>query len=457
MAEDVTMVTGVDLSNGRLEWSDRSVHPFFRVTSGQAYRFCGIEGGFVPFKFIDRSVCWSGKYQSNWKIDGVSIGTGKSIKKCLPAISLPAKASLSLIAIKSGECAEYSAVIDYKGPVWHEYEISSRITGLQAACYSDDKVHPIVRVKTSADNRLKYTLHSEIELLSGKKSERSATVYANRGMAQCYLDELKAGNIKRIAWSLTHCGCELTSGKLLFKHNPGGFVPDAISGELFKSGNDFVVIVVSKHSAEQKICKSSLKSEHADILFMDGFVYNGFDGPQIKQGVRQGHQWQRIDISDLEFCEKRTGTSVLQSFTKLNQALAADIVLYAPSLSCISREGGPDGFERRLSAMCSLLTNSGGNSPRVILVVPPNYNPIVDSRPATSLNHNLDSRLIAEIVVRIADVYGLETADLYSAFEIAGNQAADGQLLVRGGAMTKAGCNFAHDIIMRKLRAAIAP
>ena len=451
MAEDVTMLTGVDLSKGRLEWSDRSVHPFFRVAAGQAYRFCGTEGGFVPFNFIDRSVCWSGNYQSKWKIDGVSLGTGKSIEKCLPAISLPAKAGLTLTAIESGECAEYSAVIDYKGPVWHEYEISSRISSLQAACYSDDKVHPIVRVKTTADDRLEYTLNSEIELVAGKKIECSKTIYADQGMAQCYLDELKVGDVKRIAWSLTHCGCELTSGELLFKHNPVDFVPDDISGELFKSGDDFVVVVVSKHSAEQKIRESTLKSDHADILFMDGFVYDGYRGPQIIPGVSQGRQWQWIGISELESCERRSGTSVLQIFTKLNQALAADIVLYAPSLSCISREGSPDGFERRLSAMCSLLTNSAGNSPRVILVVPPNYNPIADSMPATGLNHNLDARLIAEIVMRIADVYGLETADLYSAFEIAGNQAADGQSLVRGGAMTKAGCSFAHDIIMRKL------
>ncbi|MDA3923430.1 MAG: hypothetical protein PF904_01865 [Kiritimatiellae bacterium] len=449
VAADVKMITGVNMSEGRMESSDRNVQPFCTVTSGEAYRFAGVDTSFVPFDFKSRSVCWSGSYNLFWNVADKVVGSEKQFKQTVASVNLPAKLSLTMTADENGESAQHIASIDYNGPVWSEYAISSRMTGLEAACYGNDKIHPIVRVKTSAKDGLEYTLKSEVELVSGRKILRSDKMITNQGWGRQYLTEMIAGNVKQISWSLEHCGCELSSGKVSFQQDPISIVPDGISGELFKKGDDFVVLVVSRRSAEREVLASPEHIAAENVLVMDGFIYDGLSNSQLSLKDQGDYGWQWQSLSELERSSQRSGKSMLQSFTKINDALKADAVVYAPSLGCISQEGGVEGFERRLAAMCGLLTHSAEGSPRVILVVPPRYEEL--SADVVSDKTTLDSRQVAEIVVRVADVYGVETVDLYTAFEIAKNTAADGSPLVESGEITLAGCALARDVIKRKL------
>ncbi|MFO7936244.1 MAG: hypothetical protein R6V06_01385 [Kiritimatiellia bacterium] len=453
-ADDVVMITGVDLTRGRMEWSCRSVHPFFTWTTGQTYRFSGIDSVFVPCSLKNRSVCWSGRYDLEWNVAGVSSGQGGKVETTLASADLPAEVRLTVTATKDGESETYTEILDYNGPLWSEYDITSRISGLNAACYGKDKIHPVVRIRTSAADGLVYTLDSTIELLSGKRLEKSEKKKTHHGWARSYLSELTAGAVKTISWSVKHCGCELTSGRVLFQRDPFEIVPDKVSGDLFKYGNDFMVMVVSGRSAEREVTTFSPDSGNG-VMFLDGFVFENRKRSVVNPDtMKPDADWIRLSVSDLEENPLRSGTAALQSFTKISEALNSDTVIYAPSLDCIASEGGTDGFERRLAAMCGLLTHSRENSPRVILVVPPPFEKFPGAgelSDASSAASPVDARQVAEIILRVADVYGVETVDLYTAFEITEKSADEDLNLLDGYDLTAAGRELARSIIKRKM------
>ncbi len=450
-ADDVVMITGVDMSRGRVEWPGRDIHPFFTWTTGQSYRFSGVDSVFVPCDFVNQSVCWAGKYDLKWSINGVESGEPKLFSTTLAAVNLPAKATLSVISQTNNQSEIFVDEISYDGVVWNEYAISSRMSGLSAACYGVDKIHPIVRVKTSAEDGLVYTLDSEIELVSGKKIVNSEDMQTHQGWGRQYLRQITASDVKRITWSVKHCGCEITSGKVLFQSDPFEVVPDAISGELFKKGDDFVVFVVLKRSAGREVTHPAAGVGQG-VLFLDGFVFDSQRTSPMTRVAQELDCWDWISVSDLELNPVRSGTSLLQSFTKIEQALAAGTVIYAPSLDCIIREGGPDGFERRLAAMCGMLTHPQNSAPRVILVAPPPYGNLPGGEECEiSAADAVNARQVAEIVLRVADAYGVETVDLFSAFEIAQKNQQESLALTDHGELTPEGSELARDIILRKL------
>ena len=452
-AKDVVMITGVKLSKGRLECAERNVHPFFTSSTGEAYRFAGIDALFVPCRFLNRSACWSGEYDLRWNINGGFVGESNGFSRTIASVNLPAEVALTVTARGSAESEQFVEKLDYRGPVWNEFAISSRMSGVPAACYGEDRIHPIVRVKTSANDDLLYRLDSEIELVSGKKITRSDDLRTAQGWGRQYLSPLSAGSVKSVSWSLKHCDCELTSGRVLFQRDPFGVVPDAVSGELFKHEDDFVVLVVSRRSAEREITAAPAV-ESDKVLFLDGFIFDGQSVPALCRQGEGGDDWNWQSVSELEWSPERSGTSLLQSFTRVNEALAAGTVIYAPSLGCIASEGGAGGFERRLAAMCGLLTHSGESSPRVILVAPPPFEELPGHGLKTAegdTGSELDARRVAEIILRVADVYGVETVDLFTAFEIVRKTAEHPVPLVSGAELTTAGCELAAEIIRRKL------
>jgi len=62
--------------------------------------------------------------------------------------------------------------------------------------------------------------------------------------------------------------------------------------------------------------------------------------------------------------------------------------------------------------------------------------------------HAAEARTYAEIVVRVADAHGVETVDLFTAF-----QTSDpGVPLIRNGVLTPEGIALAETIIEKKIR-----
>ena len=113
-------------------------------------------------------------------------------------------------------------------------------------------------------------------------------------------------------------------------------------------------------------------------------------------------------------------------------------------------EGGAAGFERRLSAMTGLLASPAAGRPRVLLVVPPAFDVLPGCgcvAGAAPCEHAADARVLAERVVRVADAHGVETVDLFTAFQT----APGGLPLVLNGQLTPAGRALAEQVIERKL------
>lgn len=448
VASNVVMVTGGDLRDGRWEWSDRRLQPHATAASGAAYRFRGVKEVFVPFTVKDESACWGTNHVASWRVGGRAAGEGASASVTLRASDLPAQLTLSARAA-TGEEARFDRMLAYGGPVWAEYAVSTRITDVPAVCYADDRVHPIVRVRATAQDGLAYQLETAVVWNSGETTSRSETVMTDNGWARVYLCEFDAGAVSRVAWVLRHAGAELSRGQADFLREPFAALPDALSGETLKAGGNVVVLVASKASRGDPPAAAPAAGTNG-VTLLDGFIYAGDTRPPAP-GPRPPFR-RVLDIRTIEQDEAATGMSLLAPFVAVKDALPAAAVVYAPSFLGITREGGAAGFERRLAAMAGLLSGPACGRPRVLLVVPPALDvlPGCGCEPgAEPCAHAAAARAFAETVVRVADAHGVETVDLFTAFSIAGDSAK----LVLNGTLTPAGVALAERLIAEKLGA----
>ncbi|MDD4103310.1 MAG: hypothetical protein PHU80_11865, partial [Kiritimatiellae bacterium] len=471
VAADVAMITGGDMRVGRWERRDRVLHPFATVESGAAYRFAGVEHTFVPFTLKDGSACWGTNHTARWEVgsqesgvrkqesgDGAqgsgfrgdeaevsSLGTGEVVTKVLRADQLPATAKLTVEA-DSGETASYALDLAYDGPVWKVWDVTTRMAGVPAVCYYDDRVSPIIRVRTSADSGLSYELHYEIQWRSKNTETSKRNLAVENGWARIYMGEFEAGEAQRISWSLKHHGVELSSGAARFVREPYDFLPDEVSGESLKSGGEFVVLLASKVSRGDP---ATAKAPQADggVILLDGFIYGGAG---YESDNADSNAWSVLDLRMAEQMQDATGTAMLMPFAALQSVMPASVVVYAPSFSGLNREGGTAGFERRLSAMTGLAAGPASGRPRVLLVVPP----IFDVLPGCGCvpgpepcEHAANAREYAETVIKVADAHGVETVDLFTAFHTAQTLTP----LVKNGELTETGIALAEALIRKKI------
>ena len=461
VATNMTLLTGGDLREGRWEDRGRIVHPFATAESGAAYRFAGVDEVFVPFTFKDGTSCWGTNYVARWQIAGRGIGEGASATATLRTSALPASLKLSARAA-TGEEAVYEMLLSYDGTVWSEAEVSSRITGMPAVCYDDDRVHPIIRVRTSAADGFVYELVSEILRVSGERTNRVDTLVTDKGWARVYLDETEAGDLAQLSWSLLHHGKEISKGVTRFLREPYDVLPDAVSGETLKAGDAFVVLLVPKASRGDPVIRAAVKGTNGVVL-LDGFIYGGTQNAERRTLNAQPETRNQkpetgnpatfsrvVDLQAVEQDQAASGMSLLLPYVALKGVMPASAVVYAPSLLGVGREGGLAGFERRLSAMTGLIAGPASGGPRVVLVVPPAFDvlPGCGCVPGeTPCVHAAEARAYAEAVIRVADAHGVETVDLFTAFQT----VSKGQLLVSNGLLTRDGIVLAEALIEKKL------
>ncbi len=444
-ATNMVMLTGGDLREGRWETLDRIVHPCATAESGAAYRFAGVDEVFVPFILKDGSSCWGTNHTARWQSAACQddLGAGEAVSAVFRKSRLPAGVTVTALAA-SGETASYETILAYEGPVWSEAQVSTRITGIPAACYSDDRVHPIIRIRTTAADGLPYELVCDIERADGSRTNRVERLVTDKGWARVYLDETEAGSLARLAWSLRHHGVEINRGAARFLREPFACLPDAVSGETLKCGDDFVVLVASKASRGDPVEVPAALSGTNGVVLLDGFIYD------VSAGAGDARPWRVLDLQAVEEHEAASGMSLLLPLASLNGVMPASAAVVAPSLLALSREGGSGGFERRLSALTGLLASPASGSPRVVLVVPPAFDvmPGCGCQPgATPCPHAAEARRHAETVVRVADAHGVETVDLFTAFQTAGLS----EPLVSNGRLTPKGTALAENLIQKKL------
>ncbi len=461
VATNVVMVTGGDLLEGRWEWQGQRLHPFMAASSGHAYRFEGVKEVFVPYTFKDDTSCWGTNHLARWQVGNRVLGEGESLAVTLTASGLPATLKLQAQAA-TGEKAEYETRLAYDGPVWKQYGVTTRITGVPAVCYADDRVHPIIRVRTSAADGLAYELHTGVEWAAGGCSNLTHAVVTDRGWARVYLCEMEAGAVARVTWSLRHCGVELDRGTVRFLREPYGVLPDTVSGETLKAGDEFVVLLASKASRGEPVAAGRAPAGTNGVVLLDGFIYGTSNaerrtpnaepekGNLIPETLNPETLSRVVDVQSVEQGEAASGMSLLLPFVAVKTVLPADTVVYAPSLLSITREGGTADFERRLSAMAGLLSGPACGRPRVLLVVPPAFDVlpgcgcVAGEAPCA---HAAEARKYAGAVVRVADAHGVETVDLFTAFQT----APTGAPLVANGALTPAGRALFEMLLEKKV------
>jgi hypothetical protein len=449
VAATAGMVTGGDLHEGRWEWRDRRVHAFAEAESGQAYRFLGTDETFVPFVLTDRSSCWGTNAVTRWELDGAFLGEGASLAVTLKRSSLPARLTVRTRAA-SGEEDVYATRLAYDGPVWSQVEVSSRVTGVPAACYDDDRVQPIIRIRTTADDGLDYALETETVTASGACERQTQAVKTEKGWARVYLRMFEAGSVSNVTWTLRHAGVAVSRGRAAFLREPFAVLPDSVSGESLKAGDAFVVLVASKAFKDEADASENATEGTNGVVFFDGFVYTAA-GCRWTSSAAHGLFKSVVDLPSVEGAEDASGMSLLLPFVAVKPQLPASTMVLAPSLQSISREGGSDAFERRLSALTGLLSSPACGSPRVLLVVPPAFDvlPGCGCVPGSApCIHAALARAYAERVIRVADAQGVETVDLFTAFRTAG---ASGGPLVKNGALTPEGVALAESLIRKKL------
>ena len=447
IATNMVMLTGGDLCEGRWETRGRRIHSFATAASGAAYRFAGVDEVFVPFTLKDETACWGTNHVAKWSVGARGeIGIGETQATVVRKSEMPVPVTVRAVAA-TGEEAAYETAVEYAGPVWSEAELTTRVAGVPAVCYGDDRVRPIIRVRTSAPDGLAYELAWGIERAAGGRTERVDTLATDKGWARVYLDEFEAADVASLTWSLRHHGVEISKGAMRFLKEPFQMLPDAVSGETLKAGDEFVVLVVSKASRGDPAVASSAAGTNGVVL-VDGFLKFGMRNEEL--GVGDATPWRVVDVQSIEQNEAASGMQLLLPLAALNDAMPASSAVLAPSLLGISREGGTGGFERRLSAMTGLLTGAASGKPRVLLVVPPAFDvlPGCGCAPgAAPCVHAAEARAYAETVMRVADAHGVETVDLFTAFQTAGAN----EPLVAEGYLTAAGTAFAESLIEKKL------
>lgn len=459
VAAEVPMVTGGDMREGRWEWLERRLHPFATAESGAAYRFAGVADTFVPFTLQDGTSCWGTNHVARWEVrsrvqgsgfrgdeaEVRSLGAGEAVTAVLRSSQLPAVAKLTAAA-ESGETESYEVELAYDGPVWKVSDVTTRMAGVPAVCYDDDRVNPIIRVRTSAGDGLQYELCSEIQWRSKAAETRSQSLSVENGWARVYMGEFEAGEVDRLAWSLRHHGVEISCGTTIFAREPYDFLPDEVSGESLKSNGDFVVLLASKVSRGDPAPASAQQGKDGVVL-LDGFIYGGRSDYQTSES----NAWRVLDLQAAEQNADASGTALLLPFAALQSVMPASVVVYAPSFLGLNREGGTAGFERRLSAMTGLAAGPASGSPRVLLVVPPTFDVLhgCGCVPGPGpCEHAANAREYAETVIKVADAHGVETVDLFTAFKTAQTHAA----LVKHGMLTEAGVTLAESLIRKKIQ-----
>ena len=167
------------------------------------------------------------------------------------------------------------------------------------------------------------------------------------------------------------------------------------------------------------------------MLLIDGGYLGGAESAPPPEG------WRCLHLPEAARTPLPTGMAWLRPFTAISNALPAAVVCYAPC-PMLSDIGHVAEFELRVSAMVAFLTSPAAGSPAVRLVIPPMLDRLPDCGCAPAgkpCPHAAQTRLFAESVMRVADVYGIETVDLFTAFGTALSgppPAKDGQLTEEG-------------------------
>lgn len=283
--------------------------------------------------------------------------------------------------------------------------VDASVAGVDPFLMPEDTVHPELHVRSDAPT---------VDVVVSMTSRGGAsTIFATTSRVEivkqwghCPLPSRKADDIGCIEWSASVNGKTIARGATRFVHAPFDTAPSRAFGGALFTGDPTNCVFVARSSGKGTNPPQTLASRKP-IILVDCYGH-------VPQTVLN-EALNRVFGGDVPTIARRVGLADLVTEGK-------DAVSY-PWLSCLAslcdgqddgtivlipdigvRDEGIGAFERRLAAAAGILSEARGRD--VVLVTPPRRAPLQGAE--------RDMRQYAETVHRVADLYGLVVADVYT-------------------------------------------
>lgn len=289
-------------------------------------------------------------------------------------------------------------------PVRH-IGIDCYIAGVDPFLLPEDAVRPELHVRSDAD---------KVDVVvSVTSTDDSSTLFATtsrvdvvKQWGRLAMPSWKAGEVGAIAWSASVDGDRIANGATRFVHAPFDMAPTRATGGALFVGDVTNCVFVGRSTGPGTNPPASMPSPEAAVVVdcfghmpagaLEAALARVFGGAQPGKITRVGYQTLVADS------EAKISYPWLAAIPRLCDSLADGVVVLVPDIG--ARDEDVDAFERRLGVIAGLLSEAGGRD--VVLATPPPRAPV--------FGVERDMRPYAEAIHRVADLYGLAVADVYT-------------------------------------------
>lgn len=418
----------------------------FEADVRPGYRFRGVPEVFAPVRLKSLSLDWlGGPLTQRWTLDGRELAEGAAAAPVLTA----GAHRLGLLARNGlGFQARAERLVRVPAVAAEEYRIAGSLQGVPAICFPQDRVWPDLWVTGSLPPEIPVRALLWVRDRMDRTERWEADLALQLGWGHLRGTEFAVGDLAEIGWEIRHGGVRLAAQTTRFLRQPFERLPGRVFGNELHHGAERLVLVVRQAAAAPApgapvapapagagriVCLDSTLAPPGWYSGREEETFHHRLGRLLANGVAA----PRIEGWDYESLADAGGESLraLAPLAALQRFRRGDRVVVSLGLEAYADREPVGAFERRLAALCGLLREAVGAE--VLLATPP---PFGDDRRAI--------RPYAEAVLRVADAYGLEVADIFSAF---GGHACP-QRLYDGLRVTGEGQALAAGVVARALR-----
>lgn len=278
-----------------------------------------------------------------------------------------------------------------------------RLAGVPLFNFEDDPVRPELHVRSNLNQLL---VEASVYGDSGPLFAVTTSVQVVKGWGRVEFPEFLSKDCERIQWTVRDNFGMLYNGMAKFERSPFRLMPDRASGNSLMRGSTNIFYVSKKYG--NPVQPDSIGIEKTDqVVFLDGFAGNGksfleetllrlFNGKTLS--LSKTLHFEELVTPDETMCSD----PMVAQIANLHRIMPAKTVILAPQILGLENGETIGAFERKLAVIAGMLKDGFGCE--VILVTPP--------RDMLSSSENM--RQYAVVIHRVADLYGLNVADIYS-------------------------------------------
>lgn len=442
------LVVGGTKADGRMEWRGRQIHPDFTVNAGRAFRFGDTGEALVALSMKDATANVSDAELSHeWFVDGKRVGKGPVFRHVLKA----RRRHRVKLRIRAGE-ETFDSVgkwVTVRPEAPTSYDVAGALKGIPAVCYERDVVRPRFELRGDAPETMSLDVVVSVKKTDGSTEQTKEALRLEQQWADAVLSPVVADAVASFRWSVAYGGVDIACGRISFLRPPLQPVDLQAVGDMFFNGEEgrcvFVLSPYSPLSPPSHRYRAGFPVVFLDAALGTSVHFRGdsaqrFDArlPALLQGDKEAFYYRDASWQpDLVYAQ--------QSLARV-AALSQDYAGFKGTLvlafggEAILNEQPVADFERELAALCAILNAFPGID--LILATPPSYE-----------GAEAKARHLAEAVQRVADVQGLEVADIFTAVRALGDDADE---VLEGMHVTEIGQQLAAQVFARALSRVMA-